>query len=155
MNGSTLWVLTANRSFAKLYQVKNLGRDFQEILHIDHPDGRKKGSEIFTDRPGRSFDRVGGGRHALSGHVDAHQHDQLVFTKELALILQEGLEKKSYDNIAIVAPSHFLGDLNIEISPAVKKKILKEIPRDLPEGLNEKERIQHLCEYLDLWNHKA
>jgi protein required for attachment to host cells len=150
----TIWVLTANRSFAKVYEVKNLGRDFLEILHLDHPDGRKKGAEIFTDRPGRSFDSVGGGRHALSTAVDVHEHDQQVFTKQLATLLQEGLEKKSFTGIAIVAPSHFLGDLNLVMSPAVKKKVVKEIPRDLPEGLNEKDRIQHLCDYLDLWNHK-
>lgn len=152
---NTLWVLTANKSFAKLYEVKNLGRDFHEILHIEHPDGRKKGGDIYSDRPGRAFDSMGGGRHALTNHIDVHEHDQQVFTKQLARILQEGLEKKSYDNLAIVAPSHFLGDLNIVISDAVKRKVLKEIPRDLPEGLNEKERITHLCEYLDLWNHKA
>ena len=152
---NTLWVLTANRSFAKLYQVTNLGRDFQEILHIDHPDGKRKGSEIYSDRPGRAFDSVGGGRHALTNHVDVHQHDQQVFTKRLAQLLQEGLDNKSYDTLAIVAPSHFLGDLNMVVSEAVKKKILKEIAKDLPEGLTEKDRINHLCEYLDLWNHKA
>lgn len=151
---NTLWVLTANRSFAKVYQVKNLGRDFEEVYHVEHPDGRKKGSEIYSDRPGRAFDSVGGGRHALGETVDAHEHDQQVFTKQLAHYLQEGLENKAYDGLAIVAPAHFLGDLNLVISSAVKKKILKEIPRDLPEGLNEKERIDHICQYLDLWNHK-
>lgn len=149
-----LWVLTANRSFAKVYQVKGLGRDFQEILHVDHPDGRKKGSEIFTDRAGRSFDSLGGGRHALGKSVDVHQHDQTVFTKQLATMLQEGLESNSYDALAFVAPSHFLGSLNLAISPGVKKKVLKEIPRDLPENMDEKQRVEQLCGYLDLWNHK-
>ena len=152
---NTLWVLTANRSFAKLYQVKNLGRDFQEIMHIEHPMGRMKGSEIFTDRPGRAFDSLGGGRHALGQTVDVHEHDQQVFTKRLATILQEGLDKKSYDTLAIVAPAHFLGDLKLAVSAAVKKAILKEVPHDLPENLDEKERISHICEYLDLWNHKT
>lgn len=149
-----LWILTANKSFAKVYQVTGLGREFHEILHIEHPDGRKKGSEIFTDRPGRAFDSLGGGRHALGKTTDPHQHDQQVFTKQLANVLQEGLEKNSYDALAFVAPSHFLGDLNAAISSAVKKKVLKEIPRDLPEKMDEKQRIEQLCGYLDLWNHK-
>ena len=32
---STLWVLTANRGFAKIFEVKGCGRQVKEIHHLD------------------------------------------------------------------------------------------------------------------------
>lgn len=57
---STLWVLIANRSFAKIYQVKGRGREIKEIHHIENPDGKKRPGEVLSDKPGRAFDRLGG-----------------------------------------------------------------------------------------------
>lgn len=94
----------------------------------------------------------GGGRHALSTEVDFHEHEQQVFAHKLAEVLQEGHNNKAYDELAFVAPSRFLGVVNQEISPAVKKNIIQEVDSNLPERMNEMERIEHLRKYLDLWN---
>jgi protein required for attachment to host cells len=151
----TLWILTGNRGFVKIYEVKGHGKQIKEIHHIDNPEGLKKNSEIFSDRPGRAFDRMGGGRHALSSETEYHEHEQQLFAHRLAALLQENHESKAYDELALVGPSHFLGDLNLAIHDGIKKIIIKEVGKDLPIHLSEQERIGHLCEYLDLWNHSS
>ena len=148
----TMWVLTANRGFAKLFEVKGIGRQITEIQHIDNPDGRKKGSEIFTDSPGRSFDRLGPGRHALTNERDAHEREQRHFTQKLADLLQEGLEKHAFNDLAIIAPDKFLGELHQVFSEQIKKATIKEIHKDLAEHLSNEERLDLICKYLDLWN---
>jgi protein required for attachment to host cells len=148
----TMWVLTANRGFAKIFEVKGVGRQIKEIQHVDNPDGRKKGSEIFTDSPGRSFDRLGPGRHALTNERDAHEREQKVFTQKLATLLQEGLENRTFDELAIIAPDKFLGELHQVLSEQVKKMTTKEIHKDLAEHLSHEERVDLICKYLDLWN---
>ena len=149
----TLWILTGNRGFAKIYEVHGVGRQVKEIVHLDNPNGIKKSGEILSDRPGRAFDKLGGGRHALSTETDVCEHEQQLFAHQLAKKLQEAHDKKAFDELALVVPSHFLGDLKAELHEAVKKKIIKEVPKDLPLHVTEQERIDLLCEYLDLWNH--
>lgn len=149
----TLWIVVANRGFAKIYESKGCGHDIKEIYNIDNPDGRKKSGQILTDRPGRSFDSLGGGRHALSTEVGVIEHEQQVFAKKLATTLQGGLEGKQFDEFALVAPPSFLGAMKVELSDGLRKKLKKEVGKDLPENMNEHERVKQLCEYLDLWNH--
>jgi len=148
-----LWIVTGNRSFAKILEVQGHGRKIKEIYHLVNPEGRMKSGEILSDRPGRAYDRVGGGRHALSQEVDFHEHEQHVFVHKIANLLREQKDNNAFEELAFVAPSHFLGDLNQAISPSVKKSLIKEVAKDLPEYLSSQELVDQLCKYLDLWNH--
>lgn len=148
----TLWVLVANSGFAKIYEVKGMGREIKEIHHFANPDAHKKTGEVHSDRPGRAYDRVGGGRHALSTEVDFHTHEQQVFAHKIAEILLEGQKNKAYEELAFVAPAHFLGVLNQTILPQVKKSLIQSVDSNLPEYLSEKDRVEHLRKYLNLWN---
>lgn len=148
----TMWIVTANSSFAKIFEVKGHGKQIKEIRHLDFPQARKKGSEINSDRPGRSFDRMGKGRHALSTEVSLHEHENQVFAKQIAEILRIAHDSNSFDQLALVAPPQFLGQLKLALNNGLKKSIVKEIHKDLPEHLSERERIDHLANYLDLWN---
>lgn len=150
-----MWVLTGNSSFIKIFEVKGKGKEFKEIFHFDNPDGRKKNGEINSDKPGRTFDKFGVGRHSYSKEVDPHTHELKVFAHKLASCLQEGKVKNKFHELAFVAPSHFLGELRLVISEAVKKSISQEVHKDLPEHLKEHERVAQLCEYLELWNHDS
>lgn len=149
----TLWIISANRSFAKIFEAKGHGRHIKEIQHIDNPDGRKKSGELVSDRPGRAFDRVGGGRHALGKEVSPKEHELQRFIHKLSHILEEGLKSRAYGQLAIVAPPHVLGELSREITEPVRKVLIKEVPKDLPEAISEQERVDLLSKYLDLWNH--
>lgn len=152
---STLWIVTANSSFAKIFEVQGHGRQIKEVQHIDFPKGRQKGTDINSDRPGRAFDSMGMGRHALSTEVNLHEHENKVFASEIANVLRLAHDSHAFDQLALVAPPHFLGELKLAIGNGVKKTVIKEIGKDLPEHLSEKERIDLLSNYLDLWNRAA
>lgn len=149
---NTMWIVTANSSFAKIFEVKGRGRQITEVQHIDFPKGRTKSGAVNSDRPGRAFDSVGTGRHAHSPAVSVHDHENKVFAGQLAALLQEAHANHAFNELALIAPPHFLGELKSAISNGVQKCIIKEIHKDLPEYLSEKERIDHLCNYLELWN---
>lgn len=151
----TLWILTGNRGFAKIFEVQGHGRIVKEVFHLDNPNGLKKSGEILADKPGRGFDRVGGGRHAYSSETEVQDHEQQLFAHQLSKILQEGHDRQAFDELALVAPTHFIGALNTALHENVRKKIIKEVGKDLPLHFTEQERINHLCDYLDLWNRVA
>lgn len=146
-----LWIVCANRGFAKIFEVKGHGREIRELHHLDNPTGHDRGAIEFSDRPGRAFDRIGGGRHALENE-NAHEHEQQLFIQQITTILNEGKITKAFDEIAFVAAPSFLGELNKYISPQIRKCLIKEVSKDLPENISEKDRIEHLRKYLDLWN---
>ena len=152
---ATLWILSANSGGAKIFEVKGHGKHIAEIYNIENPDGRKKSGEILSDRPGRAFDRVGGGRHAFSQQNDVHEQAIQVFAHKLEHILKQGHDTKLFDELAILAPPHFLGELKQVLSTEIRKKVVKEVPKDMSERLSEAELIEQLCKYFDLWNHQT
>ncbi len=149
---TTLWVLVANSSNAKIFQVKGKGREINKLHDLDFPDGRKKGAELLTDRPGRSFDRFGEGRHAMGKEEKVHEHEQQIFAHQIKDILKKGVEEKEFDEIAIISSPQFLGELRQVIPDQVKKCITNEVDKDIVNSSSEKECIDSLCKYLDLWN---
>lgn len=150
----TLWALVANSSWAQIYEIKGHGKHIKMIRQIDNPDGRKKSGEIYSDRPGRAFDRVGIGRHAMSSETDFRLKEQEVFARKLAIILEKGREENAFDQFALVAPPQFLGQLNLVIGTdhPLKKFLTNSIEKDLTDSFKQEDIINHLCKYLDLWN---
>lgn len=150
-----LWVLVSNSSYAEIYSIK--GKEITLVQALDHPEGRLKSGEILSDRPGRSFEGrgrggagIGGSRHALGSEVDVHMHEQQVFAKQIADVLQKEKSANKFDQLDIIAPPQFLGELRIILSDSVKKSIKKEINKEIPTTLSPQERIEWLCRFLEL-----
>lgn len=156
----TLWALVANASFAQIYEIKGHGREIQKIHQLDNPDGRKRSGEILTDKPGRTYESMGKvgkmstGSHNYGSMVDPKEHELQLFMHKILEILKKARSEKSYEELAIIAPPHVLGEFNRLAPEAVKKLVIKEVGRDLPLTIHEQERIDHLSDYLDLFNRK-
>jgi len=149
---SVIWALVANSSYAQIYEIKGHGKEINEIRLYDNPDGRKKNGDFNTDKPGRTFDSLGGGRHAYSTHNDPHTQEVLTFALKLTKDLEKAKNEKLFDELAFIAPSHFIGALHESLQDNVKKSVIKEVHKDLPQTVKGKERLALLADYLDLWN---
>lgn len=147
-------VLIANTSYAQVFEIKGHGNQIKKIHQFEFPDGRKKPGEIYSDRPGRSFDRFGDARHALSEHVDIRETQQQEFAHIINEYLKKEKDNNSFDELVLIAPGPFLGNLQKVFDDGMKKLVTKELDKDLPQYLKEQEVIEHLCRYLDLWNHQ-
>lgn len=144
-----IWVVVANCSYADIYSV-DLGRDIQKVHHLDFPGGRKRDNEINTDRPGRSFNSMGGSRHALGNMVDPHSHELQIFAHKIATLLHQAYFDKAFAKIALICPPQFLGELRSLLSDSLTKVVYKEINKDLPASLSEGDRIAHFCKLLEM-----
>jgi protein required for attachment to host cells len=96
---------------------------------------------------------MGAERHALGTAIDPHEHELKIFARQLSDFLEHAAAQESFDELAVIAPPHFLGELKLILPAIVRKFITREISKDLPITSNNKERINHICKYLDLWNH--
>lgn len=91
---------------------------------------------IRTDQPsgrgnlGRSFDRVGGGRHAIEPHTSDRTQQRQGFMHEVADYLHHAKEKGEYDRLVLVAPPKVLGILRKELSKPVRDVLALEVDKD-------------------------
>ena len=131
MKNKVTWILIADGARARMLVNKGYNTGLELALDEDFISDNRPSGELSSDRPGRTFDRGGQGRHAMEPPTDPHRHEQQVFAQSLAHLLEEHRLKKSYEQLIIVAPPKALGDLRAEFSKAVSDMIINELNKDL------------------------
>jgi protein required for attachment to host cells len=97
------------------------------VFHGDHEPTH----ELVSDREGRSHSSVGPGRSAIEAQSDPHRELKRKFAHQLAEELAQGLQRKAYDRLIVVAAPSTLGDLRTALAPAVRAKVTGEVAKDL------------------------
>lgn len=123
------WILVAHRSGARLYEKQD--KKLTLVQEIEHPEGKLKNQDINTDRPGRSFDRKGAGRHAMSSEQEATEREAIRFARQLAAILEDGRLHHRYAKLVLVAEPRFLGELRAALTPETDSTIRATLGKDL------------------------
>lgn len=145
----TTWILIADASRARIVKNEGPGLGIDAIGDQIYEQEHRKTSDIMADRPGRSFDSVGGGRHAMEYSADPERLDQREFARSLVSVLEDGLDKGAYQRLVVVAPPQMLGDLRAELTGRLKDAIHAEINKDLTHVPNG-ELAEHLEDVLTL-----
>ncbi|MEW6353780.1 MAG: host attachment protein [Pseudomonadota bacterium] len=138
------WVLVANRSDARLFETKGLrGNGWRLVQSIPHPQGRLQGRDLESDKPGRTFDSLGKGRHAKSAEHGPVEQLAQQFARHLADLLNKGRNEHAYQKLVLVAEPGFLGKLlgalddhtAALVAGTVKKDLIEIEDRDIPKHL--------------------
>lgn len=95
-------------------------------------------AEFASDRPGRAFDIVGKGRHAMSQPESGQDHHTLVFARQVAEYLNHAIAESSVNKLVIFAAPRFLGYLRSELSDTALESIALAESRNLSD-LDERE----------------
>lgn len=143
----TIWVLAADASRAKLFATESAIGELTEIKQFDHPEARKHENELASDEPGRTFDSIGGGRHAKGSPVEPKRHEAMEFAKKLADYLDAECQRGAFSKLYVAAAPAFLGMLREHYTPALRPHIAAEVDKDLTQ-MNAREMRRHLPERL-------
>ncbi|WP_299437039.1 host attachment protein [uncultured Rhodospira sp.] len=131
MTKPTTWVLVADAQRARLFEVeaggRRLGRSPLWETSTDVPPSR----EITSDRPGRTFDSGGEGRHAHEAPTDPQRLEKYRFARTVAEALGDGQRREQFARLIVVAPPKMLGDLRHELTDAVQQRVVAEYDKDL------------------------
>lgn len=125
------WVVTADSTSAKFFEIQKIGGEFRPINELSHAESQMKGSDLVSDRPGRTFDSAGNGRHAMAPHADVKGHEADVFAREVCQYIENGRARNRFDRLVVVAPPDFLGRLRQSISPAANKMVTESLAKNL------------------------
>ena len=143
----TTWIMIAHRTGARVFENKGRGKGFQLAADIPHPEGRLKNQDIDADKQGRSFDRFGAGRHAMSQEQEPTKHIAERFAKKLAKLLDEGRNQHRYTKLVLIAEPSFLGTLRGALSDQTAGKVVASVDKDLAD-VPERDVMEHLREII-------
>jgi protein required for attachment to host cells len=144
----TIWVLVADAARARLFQVEQPQQNLSAALGQELIGSNLRSREIASDRPGRTFDSGGEGRHAKEPPTDPARHAQEEFARDVVRLLDEKRESRAFERLIVVAPPQFLGDLRAAMSQQLQASVAAEVAKDLSK-LPLHDLQDHLREVLD------
>lgn len=146
---STTWILVAHRSGARFFENPGPGKGLIHVETIEHPEGRLKNGDINSDKPGRAFDRMGGGRHSMSTEQQPTERVAQQFAKHLGEKLVRGRTENRFSKLVLVAEPRFLGELRSALDSPTTALISATLDKDLG-GVNDRDIPKHLSNVIRL-----
>ena len=144
---ANIWVIAANSEYARLFKTTGVGQPLEEFETLVCSAARQSEQDLVSDRPGRSFDSSGSGRHAMEPGEQAGEHIARAFAKEVAHFLDESFEQGHFNHLVVMASPGFLGLLRTEFSQQVRSVIRQEVNKNLVR-LQVSELCKHLPDHL-------
>ncbi len=125
------WVLIADGSRAEILENRGRGTGIRALDGLSFEHASDPAHELGRDRPTRSYDSVGHGRHANEPKTNPHDEQKHDFARILVAELERAHANKAFDQLVLVAPPTFLGTLRKELPKNVAALVTSEIAKDL------------------------
>lgn len=129
-----VWVVVASSTRCRIFTQRKHSGPLQQVEELDHPEGRLRGRDLASDRPGRSFDSAGHGRHAMGQPVDPTEQENIRFAKTVATRIDDARKKRRFDRLVLVADPRFLGHLRQGLSQATRHCLSAELHKNLADA---------------------
>ncbi len=127
------WIVVADRSRAKILELRSLLTGPKIIDDIDNPEGRLTASEINSDRPGQVFDSRGVQRHTSFEADRVTDHLARKFAKRLAGRIEEARKRRGFEQLALICAPALLGLVRDELSKETARLVIHSEAKDLTE----------------------
>ncbi|MCG7600902.1 host attachment family protein [Halomonas sp. McH1-25] len=143
----TTGILVADQTLARLFTIRHPKDPLEEIADLNNAKGRLHDSDIDSDRPGRTFDTMGMGRHAMSKQHSATTQQEIRFAGLIGDLLADHLRRDDFQRLVLCAPPKLLGFLREALSEPVVESVFMELGKDFVH-LEEKDIRAHLMKEL-------
>ena len=140
---SHIRVVVADQAEAIFYNLSSLKSRPVEVARMLDPSARAPARELAQDRPGRSYESVGGQRHAVGDEPDLRREQATRFARLIAGRLDADRHERAFQQLILVAGAPFRGILRSELTEASKACVVYEVPKDLVHS-----HLEVLLDYL-------
>lgn len=127
---SKTWVVVAENSRARIFLMKNTGTPLEELADLQQVESRLHERDLGSDRPGRTFDSHGGGRHAKEPVTSPKKNETINFAKFVADRINSDYINGEFEKLILIAAPQFLGLLRKSLTEQVKHRITREINKN-------------------------
>jgi protein required for attachment to host cells len=132
------YIVACSAAAARVWRSDLRFGDWTLVAEMGDELASHREQEFESDRPGRSFDIVGAGRHAMSPTESSQDHQTMLFARKLASYLNKAVASGEISHLVLLAAPGFLGHLRSEFSDSTRKVVLLAEPRNLT-GLAERD----------------
>lgn len=129
---SCTWVIVANSTLARFFQVEKTG-ELKEIETLIHPESRLHARDLVSERPGRAYESANSARHAIEPATSPKELEFELFAKQVADYLNKAVLDKKFDRLWLSASPHFLGLLRQAITPNTSHALIATIDKDMTQ----------------------
>ena len=123
---SKTWVVVAESSRAKIFELEKLSSPLKELQGLAHTPSRIHEQNLTSDLPGRTP-----GRHKLTSQSNAKDNESNIFARTIGSHLDSARNKGEFSRLIIMSPPSFLGKLRKHIGSETNKRIISEVTKNL------------------------
>lgn len=123
-------IVACSAAEARLFLSERRFGKWTLIDTLSNPGATLREQEYNSDRPGRAFDRLGKGRHAMSTEESARQHGLQTFAHEIAQHLAKDFSAGRFSRLVLVAEPSVLGLLRRKLSAPLTRALCCEVPKN-------------------------
>lgn len=129
---NSVWVLVCDAAKARVFDVREGGASWRLVSETLHAGSRSKAAALAGDRSGsRSSQGRSVHHNALAPASSPKEVQKEHFAHELGSTLDQAVRSSEFEHWVLVAPPHFVGLIESELSPALKKSLLTTVGKDL------------------------
>ena len=128
LQGGRTWFLLADGRRARLLTEERRGAELQTAWSMEI------GPEDMydpQDRPPRSFDRVGPGRHAMDKGRSLHEQEEEKFLRRVADRIGAGEKQAAFEHLVVAAAPRALGLLRANFGQSVHARLRATAAKDV------------------------
>lgn len=138
----TIWILVANQAEARIYSSDQNTEKLVLVDTLANKEGTAHTRDLISDAPGRAFDSIGSGRHAMEPNTSIKDEQRRRFVKEMTEKLHAAYLKGAFTELVLLAAPDVLGAIRKSLKTDLKKTVVKEIPKDVIGQSDDKIRSQ-------------
>lgn len=146
MQDHPVWVLVADAGRARILERQSLNAAWEERTEDERALKVPPSRSLGSDRPGRTYESVGGARHAVEPRQDLHDAAEAEFARQLAARLEDDARQDRYKRLLLIAPPRFLGQLTRALGEAAQHRLRGTLDKDLVHA-QLPDIVEHLREH--------
>ncbi len=123
---------------ARLWRSESRFGEWTSLDRLENEDAKASDRDLVSDRPGRSFDSFGSGRHAMAPRESAQDTELKRFAREVAGRLDKAVADGTVDRVVLICDPRFLGHLRPALSAKTGHAVILEVPKN-PAGVDRKQ----------------
>lgn len=119
------WVVVADSSHARIFQVRDAQHSLEEIEDMANPLGRADNRQFQSDANAQFFSPEGA-RHTYQPSEDPVEHEVHQFARQLAHRLDTAAAQNKFQHLCLLAAPKFLGLLRDSLNRTTRKLVIAE-----------------------------
>jgi len=129
---NTVWVLVCDAAKARFFEINGGDPTWHLLSDVSHDESRSKAVDLVSDKAGRSSSEGGSVHHnALAPASSPKEVQKGHFARTLGKTLDQAMRSSRFHRWVLVAPPHFVGLMEKELTTELKKHQLASVDKEM------------------------